>query len=243
MLKYNINILLVIGLLSIGSTSSAKIKNILPTGLQIGFDVTRPFYYMWYKKTGAQYEFNTSLDFSRLLLEGEYGLGTITRKNPPSKIKAISANIGQYFRVGFSYNFISNSVDHNAAFLGLRYSQAYFKDELYGKLREEIEAEVWKDAYKDNVDEASKLKAHWFEIVAGVRVKVWKWIYIGCTTHYKFAKKISTITSHNPFDIIGWGLNDEDIFGVNYYISMRIPLQPDKSKEDVRKVEENKLLY
>ncbi|MHB9147917.1 MAG: DUF6048 family protein [Candidatus Amoebophilus sp.] len=250
MLRYNINILLVIGLLSIGSTSSAKIKDILPTGLQVGFDVTRPLYYIWYEKTGAQYEFNASLDLNRILLEGEYGLGTIARKNPPSKLQAISSNIGQYFRIGFNYNFISNSVDHNAAFLGLRYSQAYFKDELYGKLTQEKEkntkeeeVKFWGDIYRDKVDETSKLKAHWFEIVAGVRVKVWKWIYIGCTARYKFAKKISTITSHNPFDIIGWGLNDEDVFGINYYISMRIPLQADKAKEDVRKVEENKLLY
>jgi hypothetical protein len=234
MLKYSINILLLVALLSLNSTSSAKIKNVLPTGFQVGFDVTRPLYYMWYEKTGAQYEFNTSLDFSRILLEGEYGLGTITRKNPPSKIKSISANIGQYFRVGFSYNFISNSIDHNAAFLGVRYSQSIFKDELYGKLNEDL-AKVMQgtneliNAYKGNIDEANKLKAHWFEIVAGVRVRVWGWIYIGCTARYKFAKKISTITSHNPFDIIGWGLNNEDVFGINYYISMRIPLQADKA--------------
>lgn len=251
-LKYNIKIFLIISLLSIGSISLASIKNILPTGLQVGFDVTRPFHYMWYEKTGTQYEFNTSLDFSRILLEGEYGLGTITRKNPPSKLKVISANIGQYFRIGFSYNFTNNSVEHNAAFLGLRYSQAYFRDELYGKLREEARKGVkvieeingekkekqvvaWENGYKDNVDEANKLKAHWFEIVAGVRVRVWEWVYMGCTARYKFAKKISTITSLNPFDIIGWGLNEEDVFGINYYISIRIPLQADrlKEKEDI----------
>lgn len=251
-LKYNIKLLLIISLLGICSTNLANIKKKLPTGLQVSLDVTRPFYYMWYEKTGAQYEFHTSLDFSRILLEGEYGLGTITRKNPPSKLKVISDNIGQYFRIGFSYNFTNNSVDHNAAFLGLRYSQAYFRDELYGKLREEAlkgvkvieeingekkekQVVTWEDGYKDNVDEANKLKAHWFEIVAGVRVRVWGWVYIGCTARYKFAKKISTITSHNPFDIIGWGLNEEDVFGVNYYIGIRIPLQADgpKGKEGI----------
>jgi hypothetical protein len=233
-----------VSLLGMVSTSLASIDNILPTGLQVGFDLTRPFYYMWYEKTGAQYEFSTSLDFNRILLEGEYGLGTITRENPPSKLEVISANIGQFFRIGFSYNFITNNVDHNAAFLGFRYSQAYFKDELYGKLKgtimkgengeeKEVDFILWGDSYIDNIDESSKFKAHWFEIVAGVRVRVWEWVYVGCNARYRFAKKISTITSHNPFDIIGWGLNQEDVFGINYYVGIRIPLRSTRGKIDI----------
>ena len=53
MLKFIISILLVIVVLSSGTTSQAKIKNIWPTGLEIGFDVTRPLYYLWYEKTGG----------------------------------------------------------------------------------------------------------------------------------------------------------------------------------------------
>jgi hypothetical protein len=206
--------LLIVSIFCTSSTNWAKIRDILPTGLQLDIDVSRPLYYLWKEKTGIQYELHTSLNFNRILLEGDYGWGTILRKNPPDKMTALAENIGQYFRIGLSYNFIKNSVDHNAAFLGARYGQAYFRDYLYGKLEG-----------GETIDRNDKMHAHWLEIVAGVRVKVWEWIYTGCTVRYKFAKKVSAINKLNPFDIIGWGMNEDDAFGANLYIGIRIPLQ------------------
>ena len=132
-LKYIIKILFIVITLTVTSSSWAKITGLLPTGLQIGFDVPRPIYYHWKEKTGWQYEVNGSLDLKQILLEGDYGWGNILRKNPPTKRTALAENIGQYFRIGLSYNFIKNSVDHNTAYLGIRYSKAYFQDYLYGK--------------------------------------------------------------------------------------------------------------
>lgn len=243
-LKYIIKLLFIAGAFSITSVSRASIKNVLPTGIQVSFDLPRPFYYLWKEKTGGQYEINTSINFNKILVDGDYGWGTILRKNPPKKIAAMSENIGQYFRIGFSYNFITNSVDHNAAFLGIRYSKAYFKDYLYGKLAEDNQGKVslknptpatdgnkWQQVRFQkkerviDIDQNKELQAQWFEIVAGVRVKIWEWIYTGCTARYKFAKKVSNTVSQTPFDIIGWGINEDDAFGVNFYIGIRIPLQ------------------
>jgi hypothetical protein len=212
----------------------------LPTGLQLGFDVYSPLYYR-YQKTGPQYEMNGLLDFKRLLLQGDYGWGSIQREgvakeqsmNKEQNIKSICRNQGQYFRIGVDYNFINNSVDDNAAFLGFRYAKSYFQDELQSVLPDELyqltrkkeknPSSAWDNYPIDS--KQSHMQARWFELVAGVRVKAWQWFYLGCTARYKFNKKISPHNGHIPFDVIGWGLNEEDAFGLNCYLILRLPLQ------------------
>ena len=221
MWKYIINLWIVLAVSLHSSTSFGKIQNILPTSFQVGWDVIKPVYNTWKEKTGPQYEINAILDFKRILIAGDYGWGTILRKNPPLKSRAITENIGQYFRIGLGYNFISNSVDNNVAFLELNYSQAHFKDYIYGILKEDFP--FWQGA--KNIDTSQQMKVNWLEIVAGVRVKIWEWAYIGCTTRYRFAKHLPNNIYQIPFDIVGWGLNEEDSFGVSYYISIRIPFK------------------
>ena len=73
----------------------------------------------------------------------------------------------------------------------------------------------------------SNVQARWFEAVAGIKVKVWTMLYMGCTLRYKFWLRIDRATAYQPYDILGWGLNDEEAFGVNYYVSLRVPLVHD----------------
>jgi len=150
---------------------------------------------------------------------------TKSKEDPKKKFtKILSHNWGQYFRVGLSYNFIPKNKDHNVAYLGFMYSRSIFRDALYGNYMGKT------DLFQStvDVDTTDKFNAHWLEVVAGVRVQVWQWVYMGCTVRYKFAKSISSSKTLIPFDIIGWGLNEEDnAWGVNYYIGIRIPLRSD----------------
>lgn len=231
MWRSRISILVILATLGSYTPSRATAKDFIPTGLEIGFDVTRLPYYLWREKTGGQYEFHSSVDFNSILLDIDYGWGSILRKNPPKRpdnqeiIKTISDNWGQYFRIGLGYNFISKNPDHNVAYLGLMYSRSSFSDALYGNL-------LGNKVYNLNdivaVDETDKLHAHWLEVAAGIRVQIWQWIYMGCTVRYKFAKRVSFSEKLVPFDVIGWGLNEEeDGWGVNYYIGIRIALRSD----------------
>ncbi len=211
--------------------ANIQVKHYLPTGIQLGMDVTRPLYYQ-YEKLGGQYEFNGLIDFNRLLLQGDYGWGQIARWGVSKQnIRSVANHQGQYFRIGADYNFISHSIDDNAAFLGFRYAKSYFKEKLRTKLLNEAnqlgpkqgkQQSPWGD-YPINITQED-MEARWFEVVAGVRVKAWKWIYLGCTARYKFGKKL-TPEGYTPFDIIGWGLNDEDALGLNLYLIIRLPLQ------------------
>lgn len=233
MWRSRISILITLAALGSYAPAWAAAKDFLPTGLEIGFDVARLPYYLWKEKTGVQYEYHGSIDFNRMLLDIDYGFGNILRKNPPKRvdnkpiIKTMSYNRGQYFRVGLSYNFIPKNRDHNVACLGLMYSRSSFKDMLYGKL---IDSRGYNQS-EDPVDRTDKFHAHWLEVVAGVRVQVWQWVYMGCTVRYKFAKRVTSSKTFIPFDIIGWGLNEEDdAWGVNYYIGIRIPLRSDTNQ-------------
>lgn len=247
MWRSRINLLIILAGLASHTPTWATPKHFLPTGLEIGFDVARLPYYLWKEKTGVQYEFYSSVDFNRMLLEIDYGFGNILRKNPPKRIdnkpiiKTISYNRGQYFRIGLSYNFIPKNTEHNVACLGLMYSRSSFRDALYGNF-------ITSGGYNQSetaVDTADNLHAHWIEIVAGVRVQVWQWVYMGCSARYKFAKQVSSSLALIPFDIIGWGLHEaDDAWGVNYYISIRIPFPSvlNRSQVSLKSTKNNQLI-
>jgi hypothetical protein len=233
MLKYGTNYLLWLAIMlsSITTTSLARGRNLLPRGLHIGFDVLNPVYYRWKEKTGDQYNIQATVDFKRILLEGAYGWGTMKRRNPPDKPFAYSANQGNYWSMGIAYNFLHSSQEKNLAFLGLRYSRAYFTDQLLGKLQDES-VKTWNKKLSANkpspdvIAEKHTFKANWLELTAGARVHIWWWLYGGTTIYYRFAKDITLFDVHTPFDIIGWGLNEEeDTWGIHYYIALHIPFQ------------------
>ena len=195
-----------------------------PTGIQIGTDIARPLYYQWYQKTGAQYECNVAIDFARVLLEGDYGWGQTTwaGRNKKTRLRSSYTSQGQYFRVGLNYNLVQDTPDKNVFFLGSRYAMSFFADELDSRISYDKKGAV-PDGRLVQARQPH-VQARWFEAVTGFKVKVWEWLYMECTVRYKFGLQLKNTPLHLPFDILGWGLHDETAFGVNYYLSVRIPL-------------------
>lgn len=222
MLRYTTKLLILVwSLLALPPAWAQAPENFftgLNPSLRLGADCYTLLYHI-YQGTGVQYEFNASIDFRRLMLVGDIGGGYIERKGiqkDNQAIQNICKNEGRYFRIGFNYNFLPRNSDYNVAFLGLRYARGYSEDLL---MQRRLPTQYY-------MSQEPNLQARWFEIVAGVSVKVLDLLYIGCTIGYKFAKKLKTPTSHMPFDIMGWGMNEKDSnIGVNYYITFRIPLQ------------------
>jgi hypothetical protein len=77
------------------------------------------------------------------------------------------------------------------------------------------------DNKQDNV------MARWFEAVAGVRVKMWKMLYVGGAFRYKFGLHFDGANAYVPYDVLGWGLSNGEPFGFNIYLSLRIPFVRD----------------
>jgi len=241
MLKYLIKILFTLIFIALSNTSILavphKVRKLIPANLDIGFDITRPLYYSIVENTGGQYEISTSLDINQILLQGDFGWGTIARKSPLLKPISNSTNEGQYFRLGLSYNFMPKIEEHNTAFLGVRFAKALLEDSLSGIVKNAKNSDI---KLTKTINDKQALSATWWEIVAGVQVKLWHWLYAGCTVRYKFAKSITSSKPliHMPFDILGFGINEDDAFGINYTLSFRIPLSSREHEHDLKEKQE-----
>ena len=105
-------------------------------------------------------------------------------------------------------------------FIGARYGRANFSEELtidtynkYTKDRENIHY------YHSGVN------ARWFELTTGLRVKVWKVIWMGYTARFKFGLKHDDMPDIIPADVPGYGRTNKDSYwGFNYQIFIRVPV-------------------
>ncbi|AWN81379.1 DUF6048 family protein [Candidatus Cardinium hertigii] len=220
--------------------AEAKRATIWPTTLYLGIDLAKTGY-GWHQKTGNAWEISSSIDFSRLLWDMDYGQGSIHRDG--GNDGSITDTTGRYFRVGLGWNLLTPTDDHNQFFAGIRYARSWFnfalkgrvlpcdhrsyndKQGIIGKPTTCIGCTSGWDSWKgDSV-------VDWWEIVAGGKVRLVHILSIGCTVRYKFHKKtIKKRCTNNqiaePFDIPGFGFGEYDhAFGCSLYVLLRIPLQ------------------
>ncbi|MGI2298730.1 DUF6048 family protein [Candidatus Cardinium hertigii] len=208
-------------------------NRIWPSTCCIGIDLAKTCV-GWYQKTGSAYEMNGSIDFSRILLDLDYGIGTIQRDHRQDK-GSFTFSEGYYFRIGLSYNFMPPTIDHNQFFIGFRYAKSFFDFQLKSN---KLQCEHLSDkpcsekCTPPNGLPVSLQKrqggqiAHWWEWVVGGKVYLMPMLSIGCTARYKFSKKLEKPLATFPFDIPGFGLAEFDhAFGYSLYLLIRIPLE------------------
>jgi Domain of unknown function (DUF6048) len=230
------SVLLCLGMLVNSATTRAKAR-CGPTGIQVCMDVLCPFYYQYDNREGTQYEFNASVDFASFILEGDYGWGNIKWKgyNKAMSSKSAYASKGQYFRIGLDYNLLQDTPDKNMAFLGFRHARSFFKDSLVSEVSYDSTGPI-KNGNNLINNKQDNVTARWFEAVAGVKVKVWKMLYVGGAIRYKFGLHFDEADSYVPYDVLGWGLSDGRPFGFNLYLSLRIPFVRDTFPKTPKKV-------
>lgn len=225
MYRFIFRVFLVLLMLIANPCTGAPVR-FWPTGIQLGFDVLRPGYYAWYQQTGAQWELNGAVDFARVMLEGDFGWGS-TGWEGYNKLQQLNSSYnsrGRYFRVGLNYNLIQDTPDKNIWFLGVRYAMSFFRDALDSKIIYNDRGLMKDEEQRSIQGNHPNVRVRWFEALSGFKVKIWEWVYMGCTVRYKFLLHISNAPHYTPFDVLGWGLHSEEAFGINYYLSIRIPL-------------------
>lgn len=237
MLQYITRALLAIAFFSISTShiiANSKIQKntVWPTTLYLGLDLAKTCT-GWYQKRGSMYEMNGFIDFSNVLLDVDYGFGKI-QHDKRNHNGSFSCTDGHYFRVGFGYNFLTPTFNHNRFFIGMRYARSFFRFQLKsGKLQCNHEPEkkcnpTCTAPPLSRKDLSGSGVAHWWELVVGGKVKLVSIVSIGCTARYKFGKKIESKLYVLPFDIPGFGLREyKDAFGYSLYIMVGIPLQKD----------------
>jgi hypothetical protein len=189
----------------------------VPTGVRIGTDVISLI------KTQTQKDFsgweaNADVDFYRYYLAIDYGRWA---RNFSDDSTSTYSNKGTYWRVGADVNFLLKDPDRNMFFLGLRYGHSSFSE----KLALVTEDPLWGGPFILNF-ENNNMKAHWLELTTGLKVKMWKMIWMGYTARFKFGLSTDKNREMLPHDVPGYGRTDkETAWGFNYQIFVRIPFR------------------
>lgn len=221
--EYLISLLLLLG--SIGVTTAQEIvisqdsvkTNFRPTGVRIGTDVLSIIQNLA-KDDFTEYNFSVDVDFYRYFFNIEYGQlkqGFMTDGD-----NAVYSVDGRYFRFGPEINFLKKDPDKNALFLGFRYAFSNFSDELDFTIDNEFFGS------SDKMLQNSDLRASWLEIVAGLKVKMWKNLWFGYTARFKFGVTNFEKNELIPHLVPGYGLAEETVaWDFNYWIAFRIPVR------------------
>lgn len=187
----------------------------LPTGVRIGTDAITLF------KSGIQdnfngWEVNGEVDFNRYFLALEYGKwGRNLNSDSASYV-----NDGRYWRAGIDVNFLKKDPDRNVFFIGGRYGRSIFSERMSLTTYDPF----W-GGYT-NLFQNMNINAWWLELTAGLRVKMWKFLWLGYTGRFKFGLQTDTPAEILPHDVPGFGRTDkETTWGFNYYLMLRIPIR------------------
>lgn len=192
-------------------------KDYRPTGVRIGTDVIA-LAKTQYVDTYKGWEVNADVDFDRYYLAVDVGSWS---RDFDNKLGDTYSNEGNYFRIGGDVNFLLKDPEKNLLFLGLRYGHAVFSEDMTVT----IEDPVW-GTFTDQHFVNTDVTAHWFELTGGLKVKIWKMIWMGYTGRFKFGMKTGKTQQMLPHDIPGYGTTDEQsTWGFNYHIFFRIPIR------------------
>jgi hypothetical protein len=223
MWKYSCSIVLMAVSLQLNAqdrlaNDSSRLK-FLPTGIRIGTDllaIGKSAYTNYFKG----WEINVDADiYRRYYLTVDYGSWTTNY----ALDNGVYSSDGRYFRVGVDVNFLLKDTDRNMFFLGLRrahtnytdYSDYSYNDPAFGSI----------DVHASNANPS----ANWNEFTTGLRVKVWKYIWLGTTARLKFAYSGNGQVNLVSYDVPGYGKTiKNNWWGINYQLFIRIPVREDK---------------
>jgi hypothetical protein len=187
----------------------------LPTGIRIGTDLFA-LGKTQFQKSFSGWEFNADVDFNKYFVAVDYGQWG--RTYHPTN--GYYANDGKYWRAGVDVNFLNKDPDHNMFFIGFRYGRSRFSENYNIDVVDPVWGAFTESYTNTNVD------ARWLELTSGLRLKIWKFIWMGYTGRFKFGLKTSSTPTMLPHDVPGYGRTNKDTYwGFNYQIFFRIPFR------------------
>jgi hypothetical protein len=202
------------------TTASAQkadtVKNsFIPTGIRIGFDAVT-----WVKSIVQDdfkgYEFNADIDFHRYFLTMDVGHWERMFKSSSDEYDSE----GHYMRIGIDINFLKKDEEKNMFFFGTRYGWSTFSD----RITLNVIDPVWGTQQVSFAN--NNIKAGWIELTTGLRVKMYKFFWMGYTARYKFGLNTKGDKILSPADIPGYGRTDKNsTWGFNYQLLFRIPIK------------------
>ncbi len=230
-LKYTISLLLIAGISGISCAKSGG-DQWVPSALRIGVSAGS-LGYLIFSDTRNYFEASADIDINRFFLVYEYGFNDYKLDEPTYNY----TNSGDYMRVGLDANFMYGNKDMNAGFFGMRYGWTTFLNQLDYDTKTVIGSETgWRNTREETSDE--QVQAHWFELDAGLKVRIVGHFFMGFTIRYKFLVKGRTDGNLKPYWIPGFGkFVNSDSWGFNYYFYYDIPFRKKTSRVKSKKDE------
>lgn len=187
----------------------------IPTGIRLGADVI-PVVYSFSGNSFNGFEFSADVDFYRYYLSADVGRWERSIDGNDSRY----SNSGNYFRVGIDVNFLKKDPDRNMLFFGMRYGRSRFDETLERSPNDP----VW--GIQTERISVTDRSAGWLEVTGGLRVRIYKFIWLGYTARYKFALHIKDTGPLDVYDVPGYGSTVKPVtWGFNYLILVRLPVR------------------
>lgn len=199
--------------------TSAFKKDFRPTGLRVGLDLISPVKSQL-KDNYSAWEATADIDFFRYLLSLDYGITSVSYDKDSTGYTTDYKSDGSYWRAGLSANFLTRDPDRNVFFIGLKYGRARYSEVLNLSANDTIWGERLADYTTDH------RSARWIELASGIKIKMWKFIWMGYTGSIKFGLKSKDNILTSAY-VPGYGSTYKDTtFGFTYQLFFRIPFRP-----------------
>jgi hypothetical protein len=193
-------------------------KDFMPTGFRLGTDLI-DIGKTLSSTTFTGWEINGDVDFSNYYLAVDVGSW--------GKNIAIDNgdyhNSGNYFRAGIDVNFLGNDPDKNMFFIGFRAGFSKFSESL-----NYVNAPTYFFSPRQMTPTNPDATGHWGELTSGLRVKMWKGLWLGYTARMKFAPSVHGSPNFATYDMPGYGVMQNKIWwGFNYQVFWRFAWRKD----------------
>lgn len=125
-----------------------------------------------------------------------------------------------FYRLGMDFNLIKNQKNNkytNYFLIGARLGHTNLD---YNLQDINFENNYWGNNFQQ--DFQGKSLNFWFEITAGIRVEIYKRVYVGWTARIKNLITNADDGAYKPLYIPGFGINgDESVWGFNYLVGYK----------------------
>ncbi|MGC4020876.1 MAG: DUF6048 family protein [Cyclobacteriaceae bacterium] len=201
-------------------------KDFKPTGIRVGTDL------LDLVKTGATktfkgWELNGDIDFANYYLTADIG----SWAKDLDLNNGHYSNNGNYFRLGVDINLLGKDPDKNMFFFGFRVGRSFFNESLQYNATSSSASVPYSIFPSTSYNLTNNgARGGWAELTTGLRVKVWKGLWMGYTARMKFAPSTKGGSGQiSPYDMPGYGIvSKTPWWGFNYQVFWRFAWKKDK---------------
>jgi len=228
--KY-INRSIVCYLLLLGPVCAGQDQDWRPSAIRVGAEVVG-FGRTFLSDTYAKQEFQADVDFNKYFLIVDLGREEIDHSGEGFT----HTTNGAFYRVGIDVNMTPYNANRDLVFFGLRYAHASFDETLNFN----YQAPYW--GPEPVAVSNTGIGSNWMEAVIGIKVKLWKQLYMGYSLRAKVFNGIPEAGSLVPYAVPGYGVvRDNGNFGFGYHLFYRfafrdkpVPLRPKSPKKTLK---------